>query len=53
MPTPPPDDIDRYLALAQACADAAGRVVAQHFRKPVAVDTKADSSPVTIADRDA
>jgi len=53
MPTPPPDDLDRYLALAAACADAAGRVIAQHFRTPVAVDTKADATPVTIADRDA
>ncbi len=53
MPTPPPDDIDRYLALALACADAAGKAIARHFRQPVAVDTKADATPVTIADRDA
>ncbi|MGE0714179.1 MAG: histidinol-phosphatase [Alphaproteobacteria bacterium] len=39
-------------ALAQRLADAAGAVIRPHFRTPVAVDDKADSSPVTIADRD-
>lgn len=41
------------LALAGRLADAAGAVVRRHFRQPVAVDDKADASPVTIADRDA
>ena len=42
-----------YVALAHRLADAARPVVAGHFRTPVAVDDKADSSPVTIADREA
>ena len=39
--------------LANAMADAAGSVARRYFRTPIAVDTKADSSPVTIADRKA
>lgn len=54
MPAPLPlDELDRYLALAGACADAAGEVLAHYFRKPLDVDTKADATPVTQADRDA
>ncbi|KQU76729.1 hypothetical protein ASC75_02315 [Aminobacter sp. DSM 101952] len=41
------------LALAHAMADAAAQVIRPHFRKRIAIDAKADSSPVTIADRDA
>ena len=40
-------------ALAHRLADAAGVVQRRYFRTPVAVDTKADASPVTIADREA
>jgi inositol-phosphate phosphatase/L-galactose 1-phosphate phosphatase/histidinol-phosphatase len=47
------DDLAAYLALAERLADAAGAVALRYFRTPVAVDDKADSSPVTIADRDA
>ncbi|MEO5321930.1 histidinol phosphate phosphatase [Mesorhizobium sp. CC13] len=42
-----------FLALAHAMADAAAAVIRPHFRKRVAMDAKADASPVTIADRDA
>ncbi|MBT1157197.1 histidinol phosphate phosphatase [Aminobacter anthyllidis] len=42
-----------YLALAHAMADAAADVIRPHFRKRLAIDTKADASPVTVADRDA
>lgn len=45
--------VNRYIALAETCADSAGEVLAHYFRKSFSVDTKADSSPVTIADRDA
>ena len=48
-----PDCPPPYLALAHAMADAAASVIRPHFRKRVVVDAKADSSPVTIADRDA
>jgi len=42
-----------YLALANKLADAAAAVIRPYFRKNVAVDDKADQSPVTIADREA
>src|SRR6266481_5865494 len=41
------------IALADALADAAGAVIRPYFRQTIAVDDKADSSPVTIADREA
>ncbi|WP_457585088.1 inositol monophosphatase family protein [Ensifer canadensis] len=42
-----------FLALAHAMADAAADVIRPHFRQRLAIDAKADASPVTIADRDA
>jgi inositol-phosphate phosphatase/L-galactose 1-phosphate phosphatase/histidinol-phosphatase len=39
--------------LAEELADAAGAVIRPYFRQKIAVDDKADSSPVTIADREA
>lgn len=44
---------DQFLDLAVQLADAAGAAIRPHFRKPIAVDDKADQSPVTIADRNA
>jgi inositol-phosphate phosphatase/L-galactose 1-phosphate phosphatase/histidinol-phosphatase len=41
-----------FIALAEKLADAARPVVRKYFRTPVAVDDKADASPVTIADRE-
>ena len=41
------------VALAQRLADSSGSVVRRYFRTPVAIDDKADASPVTIADREA
>jgi inositol-phosphate phosphatase/L-galactose 1-phosphate phosphatase/histidinol-phosphatase len=41
------------LALADELADAAGAVIRPYFRQKIAVDDKADASPVTIADREA
>lgn len=43
----------QFLAFAHLLADAASRVIRPHFEKLGTVDTKADNSPVTIADRDA
>ena len=43
--------LDSYLALAAALADAAGAAIRPYFRTPLAVDEKADLSPVTAADR--
>ena len=42
-----------YLAFALALADAAGAVVRNYYRAALAVESKADASPVTIADREA
>jgi inositol-phosphate phosphatase/L-galactose 1-phosphate phosphatase/histidinol-phosphatase len=44
-------DLDAYLALAAELADAAGAAIRPYFRTPLAVDDKADLSPVTAADR--
>jgi inositol-phosphate phosphatase/L-galactose 1-phosphate phosphatase/histidinol-phosphatase len=41
------------VALAHSLADAARPIVARYFRTPVQIDDKSDSSPVTIADREA
>ena len=43
--------MDPDLALVARLADAAGAVIRPHFRSGVAIETKADASPVTIADR--
>jgi inositol-phosphate phosphatase/L-galactose 1-phosphate phosphatase/histidinol-phosphatase len=43
--------IDAYLALAAELADAAGAAIRPYFRTVLAVDDKADLSPVTVADR--
>jgi inositol-phosphate phosphatase/L-galactose 1-phosphate phosphatase/histidinol-phosphatase len=39
--------------LATALADQAGAIVRRYFRKPLAIEQKADLSPVTQADREA
>jgi len=41
------------VALAHRLADAARPIAARYFRTQVTVDDKTDSSPVTIADREA
>jgi inositol-phosphate phosphatase/L-galactose 1-phosphate phosphatase/histidinol-phosphatase len=46
-------DREEFLNLAHRLADVAGEVQRRYFRTPVAVDNKADNSPVTIADREA
>jgi inositol-phosphate phosphatase/L-galactose 1-phosphate phosphatase/histidinol-phosphatase len=45
--------LPELLTLAASMADAVRGVVRPHFRKRIAVDAKADSSPVTVADREA
>jgi myo-inositol-1(or 4)-monophosphatase len=44
-------DFPRAMALAHKLADVARGIARKHFRRPIAVEHKADSSPVTIADR--
>ena len=46
---PAPEFVDFALRLA----DAAGAVVRKYYRAPLSVESKADASPVTVADREA
>jgi inositol-phosphate phosphatase / L-galactose 1-phosphate phosphatase / histidinol-phosphatase len=43
--------LDLFLALAVRLADAARAEIRPRFRKPVAIEEKADLTPVTVADR--
>jgi histidinol-phosphatase len=43
--------MDRHLEVAIAAARAAGEIARRYFRTDLAVETKADRSPVTEADR--
>ena len=45
-------DPAHYLDFAETLASAAGTAIRPHFRQPIAVDAKADRSPVTVADRE-
>ena len=47
----PPHELDDFVTLAFRLADAAGEAIRPYFRQPLAVDDKADLSPVTAADR--
>ena len=40
------------IALVHALADISGEIALKHFRTPLAIDAKADFTPVTVADRD-
>lgn len=42
---------DAYLGFAEELADASGAEVLKYFRRPLTVEEKGDTSPVTIADR--
>ncbi len=44
--------MDAFMALADRLADAARDASLKHFRSDLAIDAKADSSPVTVADRE-
>lgn len=46
-------DLSAFVALAERLADASGAIARRYFRTRIAVDDKADASPVTIADREA
>lgn len=48
-----PANIDSMVEVAHQVADAAGEITTKYFRTRFQVDTKSDSSPVTIADRQA
>ncbi|HYL49643.1 MAG TPA: histidinol-phosphatase [Stellaceae bacterium] len=42
-----------HMALAGALADKAAAIIRRYFRSNLAVETKADETPVTVADREA
>jgi inositol-phosphate phosphatase / L-galactose 1-phosphate phosphatase / histidinol-phosphatase len=44
---------ETHLAFADRLADAAGEVARRYFRRKIAIDDKADTTPVTVADREA
>jgi len=44
---------ERCIALTHRLADASAKIALQYFRAPLAVDSKSDASPVTLADRQA
>ncbi|MDB5367961.1 MAG: hisN [Rhodospirillales bacterium] len=46
-------DLEPLLEVADRLATAAGAAARRHFRKPVVAEAKADSTPVSIADREA
>ena len=43
--------MNEFLPLANRMADVAGEIIKQYFRKAFDVESKRDSSPVTVADR--
>jgi len=43
--------MDAFVAVAEAAAELAGRVIRPLFRSPLLVEAKGDASPVTEADR--
>ncbi len=45
--------LDSFIEFAHRLADTSGEVIRRYYRRPIAVDRKADDSPVTIADREA
>ena len=47
------DAPDRFVAFAGHLADLSGAVLRRHFRRPAAIETKADGSPISAADREA
>jgi len=51
MPETASEDIDSLLGEAAAIAVRSTASTMEHFRAPLAVENKADASPVTIADR--
>ena len=53
IPDLDPANLDSLARFAGQLADASGEVIQRYYRQPIPVDTKADESPVTIADREA
>ena len=47
----PDHELTAFRVLAEEMADAAGAAIRPHFRQRLSIETKADASPVTEADR--
>jgi myo-inositol-1(or 4)-monophosphatase len=47
------NDLESFKIFAKHLADVSGAVIRSYFRMPFSIDSKADSSPVTIADKKA
>ncbi len=45
--------MNEFIQFAKELADASGEISCQYFRIPMMVETKADKTPVTAADRKA
>jgi myo-inositol-1(or 4)-monophosphatase len=48
-----PDNLDDYKNFAESMAYNCGAIVKNYFRKEIAIETKSDLTPLTIADRKA
>jgi histidinol-phosphatase len=53
VPVGRPPEAEELLGFAGRLADVAGEVIRRYYRTPVAIESKGDASPVTIADREA
>ncbi|MCL5030769.1 MAG: histidinol-phosphatase [Bacteroidetes bacterium] len=47
------EDLEHFKLFAKHLAETSGTVISSYFRTPISIDSKADSSPVTIADKKA
>jgi histidinol phosphatase-like enzyme (inositol monophosphatase family) len=47
------NDLKEYSLFAQNLAEISGKIIKSYFRSNITIDTKADLSPVTIADKKA
>lgn len=45
------ENMQEFITLANYLADEAGKIIRPYFRAPLEVESKADESPVTIADK--
>jgi inositol-phosphate phosphatase/L-galactose 1-phosphate phosphatase/histidinol-phosphatase len=51
MNQPMTEVIERYRKFAEGMLDQTGKIALTYFRQPMEIQTKADGSPVTVADR--
>jgi myo-inositol-1(or 4)-monophosphatase len=47
------NDNERFKLFAKHLADVSGVIISSYFRTPISIESKSDSSPVTIADKKA